>query len=79
MEPGGRLYEAFKPLFMSDKFSDLTIVCGKDGAKVEFKAHRNVVCQQSGFFAGAARGDFKVGRRDGGQWRVLLWLPDPRG
>ncbi|PYI07400.1 hypothetical protein BO78DRAFT_282698, partial [Aspergillus sclerotiicarbonarius CBS 121057] len=42
-------------LFLSTKWSDLTIVCGDK----TFPAHRCVVCPQSSYFARACDGNFK--------------------
>jgi len=42
-------------LFLSPKYSDLTIVCGNE----TFSAHRNIVCPRSNYFARACDGNFK--------------------
>jgi hypothetical protein len=42
-------------LFLSPKYSDLTIVCGAES----FAAHRNIVCPRSAYFARACDGSFK--------------------
>ena len=44
-------------LLTSEKYSDLTIICGDRN----FKVHRAVVCTQSKFFSLACDGGFQVG------------------
>jgi hypothetical protein len=50
------IYSALSSLFLSEKFSDLTIRCGHR----EFKAHRAIVCSQSPFFDKALTSGFQV-------------------
>lgn len=46
-----------KELFLSGKYSDMTVTCG---GRV-FRLHQNVVCPQSAFFEAALNGNFAVG------------------
>ncbi|KAH6958091.1 BTB/POZ protein [Fusarium avenaceum] len=52
---GTSIHAALSTLLGSDKFSDMTIICGGR----EFKAHRAVVCTQSSFFDKAMCSNFK--------------------
>jgi hypothetical protein len=52
--------DALRPLLLSEKFADLTILCGQGDEQKEFKVHRAVVCSQSPFFNAAVTTDFKV-------------------
>lgn len=51
------IYSSLSCLFLSEKFSDMTIRCGGR----EFKAHRAIVCPQCPFFDKAMTIGFKVG------------------
>jgi hypothetical protein len=44
------------PAWGCDKYSDLTLRCGKN----VFKVHKNIVCTQSKVFAAACDGGFQV-------------------
>ncbi|KAG5747241.1 hypothetical protein H9Q69_002482 [Fusarium xylarioides] len=48
------IHTALSTLFQSEKFSDMTIICGER----QFKTHRAVVCTQSPFFDKAMSGNF---------------------
>ncbi|KAF4949830.1 hypothetical protein FGADI_8627 [Fusarium gaditjirri] len=48
------IHAALSTLLHSEKFSDMTIICGGR----QFKAHRAVVCTQSPFFDKAMSGDY---------------------
>ncbi|KAF4439482.1 hypothetical protein F53441_12589 [Fusarium austroafricanum] len=48
-------HAALSNILCSEKFSDMTIICGER----EFKAHRAIVCTQSSFFDKAMSGNFK--------------------
>jgi len=54
------LYQALRSLYGSEKYSDLTVVCGTDQNARTFKLHRAVVCPQSDFFDKACSGGFLV-------------------
>ncbi|KAK7415696.1 hypothetical protein QQX98_005731 [Neonectria punicea] len=49
------VHSSLSKLLLSEKFSDMTILCGGH----EFKAHRAIVCTQSSFFDGAFSTSFK--------------------
>ncbi|KAB8228866.1 BTB/POZ domain-containing protein [Aspergillus alliaceus] len=51
----GHLQDLISSLFLSPRYSDLTIICGD----IIFTAHRNIVCLQSEFFQRACDGNFK--------------------
>ncbi|EWZ40999.1 hypothetical protein FOZG_06426 [Fusarium oxysporum Fo47] len=48
------IHAALSTLLQSEKFSDITIICGER----QFKTHRAVVCTQSPFFDKAMSGDY---------------------
>ncbi|KAK4232676.1 BTB/POZ protein, partial [Achaetomium macrosporum] len=48
------IFSSLSALFLSDKYSDMTITCGGR----ELKAHRAIVCSQSRFFDKAFSGGF---------------------
>ncbi|KAF5611437.1 uncharacterized protein FSUBG_2270 [Fusarium subglutinans] len=52
---GISIHAALATLIHSEKFSDMTIICGER----QFKTHRAVVCTQSPFFDKAMSGDYK--------------------
>lgn len=50
------IFASLSSFLFSDKFSDMTIVCGGR----EFRAHRVIVCSQSPFFHQALTNGFSV-------------------
>lgn len=54
-EPRKELMSSMHEVFRDPKYSDLTIICGKD----EYKVHRVIVCPRSKFPANSCNGGFK--------------------
>ncbi len=52
------IFSSLSSLFLSAKFSDMTIRCGER----DIKTHRAVVCPQSSFFDKAMTGGFMVSK-----------------